>query len=44
MLDTTWKTTLAGGDTVGGVLLERFSGGMFAPALLVSLAATPVVV
>lgn len=44
MLVTAWNTAIAGGGLVGGVLLERLGAGAFAPALLVLLAATLVVV
>lgn len=44
MLVTAWNTAIAGGGLVGGVLLERLGVGAFAPALLVLLAATLVVV
>ncbi|WP_258393730.1 MFS transporter [Lonsdalea populi] len=44
MLVTAWNTAIAGGGIVGGVLLERLGVGAFAPALLVLLAATLVVV
>lgn len=44
MLVTAWNTAIAGGGLVGGVLLERVGAGAFAPALLVLLAATLVVV
>lgn len=39
MLVTAWNTAIASGGIVGGVLLERFGVGAFAPALLVLLAA-----
>lgn len=44
MLVTAWNTAIAGGGIVGGVLLERFGVGAFAPALLVLLATALVVV
>ena len=44
MLVTAWNTAIAGGGMAGGVLLERLGVGAFAPALLVLLAATLVVV
>ncbi|MFP6394352.1 MFS transporter [Pseudomonas aeruginosa] len=44
MLVTAWNTAIAGGGIVGGVLLERLGVGAFAPALLVLLVATLVVV
>jgi predicted MFS family arabinose efflux permease len=44
MLVTAWNAAIAGGGIVGGVLLERWGAGAFAPALLALLAATLVVV
>ncbi|SMH46315.1 MFS transporter [Azospirillum agricola] len=44
MLVTAWNTAIAGGGIVGGLLLGRLGVGAFAPALLVLLAATLVVV
>lgn len=44
MLVTAWNMAIAGGGIVGGVLLERLDVSAFAPALMVLLAATLVVV
>ncbi|MBP2227940.1 putative MFS family arabinose efflux permease [Azospirillum agricola] len=44
MLVTAWNTAIAGGGIVGGLLLGRLGVGAFAPALLVLLTATLVVV
>jgi predicted MFS family arabinose efflux permease len=43
MLVTAWNLAIAGGGIVGGLLLDRFGVGAFAPALLVLLPATLVV-
>jgi len=40
MLVTVWNTAIAGGGLIGGVLLDRFGIGAFAPSLLVLLAAS----
>jgi predicted MFS family arabinose efflux permease len=40
MLVTAWNLAIAGGGIVGGLLLDRFGVGAFAPALLVLLLAT----
>ena len=40
MLVTAWNTAIAGGGIIGGVLLDRFGTGAFAPAALLLLAAT----
>lgn len=44
MLVTAWNMAIAGGGIIGGVLLDRLGVAAFAPALLVLLAATLVVV
>ncbi|MEA9904739.1 MFS transporter [Xanthomonas campestris pv. raphani] len=44
MLVTAWNSAIAGGGLVGGVLLQRYGAGAFAPALVVLLVATFVVV
>ncbi len=44
MLVTAWNMANAGGGIVGGVLLEHFGVGAFAPTLLVLLLATLVAV
>ncbi|WP_115529577.1 MFS transporter [Xanthomonas campestris] len=44
MLVTAWNSAIAGGGLVGGVLLQRYGAGAFAPALMVLLVATFVVV
>lgn len=44
MLVTVWNMAIAGGGIIGGVLLDRLGVAAFAPALLVLLAATLVVV
>lgn len=44
MLVTAWNMAIAGGGIIGGVLLDCFGVAAFAPALLVLLAATLVVV
>ncbi|HEX7989969.1 MAG TPA: MFS transporter [Stenotrophomonas sp.] len=44
MLVTAWNAAIAGGGIIGGALLGRWGGGAFAPALLVLLVATMVVV
>ncbi len=43
MLVTSWNAAIAGGGLVGGVLLERFGVGSFAPALLILLGVALVV-
>ena len=44
MLVTAWNAAIAGGGIIGGALLERWGVAAFAPALLVLLLATLVVV
>ncbi|KIQ28673.1 MFS transporter [Xanthomonas campestris] len=44
MLVTAWNSAIAGGGLVGGVLLQRYGAGAFAPALVVLLIVTFVVV
>lgn len=44
MLVTAWNSAIAGGGILGGLLLERFGVGAFAPALLLLLAVTLAVV
>ncbi|MCW2038168.1 MFS transporter [Xanthomonas campestris] len=44
MLVTAWNSAIAGGGLVGGVLLQRYGAGAFAPALVVLLVVTFVVV
>ena len=44
MLVTAWNMAIAGGGIIGGVLLDRLGIAAFAPAVLVLLAATLVVV
>ncbi|WP_028534062.1 MFS transporter [Paludibacterium yongneupense] len=44
MLVTAWNAAIAGGGSVGGLLLERLGVGAFAPAMLGLLAATLAVV
>lgn len=44
MLVTAWNSAIAGGGILGGVLLEQLGVGAFAPALLVLLVASFVVV
>lgn len=44
MLVTVWNTAIAGGGMLGGLLLERWGVGAFAPVLLGLLAATLVTV
>ena len=44
MLVTVWNAAIAGGGIIGGVLLDRYGPGAFAPAVLLLLAATLAVV
>lgn len=44
MLVTAWNSAIAGGGLVGGVLLQRYGAGAFAPALVVLLVVTFAVV
>ncbi|CAM4374964.1 MFS transporter [Bordetella muralis] len=44
MLVTAWNLAIAGGGIIGGILLEHLSVAAFAPALLVLLAATLIIV
>ena len=37
MLVTAWNAAIAGGGLIGGVLLDRFGVGAFAPGLLILL-------
>lgn len=44
MLVTVWNLAIAGGGVIGGLLLDQFGAGMFAPALLVLLLAAFVMI
>lgn len=44
MLVTVWNLAIAGGGVIGGLLLDQFGAGMFAPALLALLLASFVVI
>lgn len=44
MLVTVWNLAIAGGGVIGGLLLDQFGAGAFAPALLVLLLAALVMI